>query len=286
MNRRNRTALVAVLLGGATSIAFIGCAKPADSPTTGPVSPTRKGQAPGGSDEDHGHKPSAHGGILVPIGSDSYHAEAVFEKGGILRLYTLGKDESRVLEVQAQSLTGYVKLEGATESESIVLTPKPQPGDKDGMTSLFLSHLPKELAGKNVEVTIPSIQIGGERFRLAFKSVPSAEAGHDMPAKLAAEEEKKVFLTAGGKYTEADIKANGSTTASIKFKGIKPVHDTKPKSGELLCPISMTKASPNFTWAIGGKTYQFCCVPCIEEFVTLAKEKPADVKDPEEYRKK
>lgn len=283
MHRHTRTALAATLFAGIAGATFVGCSPPSDG-STKPATPSAP--APKAVDGDHGHKPSAHGGIVVPIGTDSYHAEAVFEKGGVLRLYTLGKDEAKVLEVPSQPLTGYVKPEGGTESESIVFTPKPQAGDRAGMTSLFMAHLPTDLAGKRVEVTIPSIQIGGERFRLAFQSAPPADAGHDMPAKLASDEEKKVFLTPGGKYTEADIRANGSTTASLKYKGVKPAHDTKPKSGDRLCPISMTKASPNFTWVIGGKTYQFCCVPCIEEFVTLAKEKPDDVKDPEEYRKK
>lgn len=281
MIRRSRAAIVAVLLSGAASVAIVGC-NPKNAATP-PSASTVK--TTGSSDDEHGHKQTEHGGIVVPIGSDNYHAEAVFEKGGVLRLYTLGKDEAKVMEVQSQSLTVYVKLVGGSESESIILNPKPQPGDKEGMTTLFVGQLPKELAGKNVEVTIPSIQIGQERFRIAFKSVKSGGDDHEMPATLADEDEKKVFLTPGGKYTEADIKANGNTVASIKFKGIKPVHDTKPKPGEILCPISMTKASPKFTWVIGGKTYQFCCLPCVQEFVTLAKEKPDDLKNPEAYVK-
>ena len=284
MTRRTRYALLTAVFGVAAAVAVVGCS-PSAAPTSPTTPPAKSAGTPGGTDEEHGHKPSAHGGIVVPIGSDSYHAEAVFEKGGVLRLYTLGKDEAKVLEVQAQTLTAYAKPAGGAESESFVLSPRPQPGDKEGMTSLFVGQLPRELAGKSVEVTIPSIQIGGERFRLAFKSVPDTEAAHGMPDKLADEEEKKVFLTPGGKYTEADIRANGNTVASAKFKGIRPVHDTKPQPGDPLCPISMTKASPKFSWVVGGKTYQFCCLPCVEEFVSTAKEKPDEIKEPEEYRK-
>jgi YHS domain-containing protein len=235
--------------------------------------------------EQHGHKPTAHGGIVVPIGSDSYHAEAVFEKGGILRLYTLGQNEAIVLEIEAQPLTGYVKVEGGMESESFVLTPKPQSGDKPGMTSLFVGHLPKEMGGKKLEVTIPSIRIGNERFRVAFKSTP--EVGeHGMPAKVADADEKNLYLTPGGKYTESDIKANGISVASVKFRGLKAQHDVKPQAGDKLCPISMTKANPKFSWVIDGKTYEFCCPPCVDEFVQLAKEKPDEIKLPEFYRQK
>jgi YHS domain-containing protein len=34
---------------------------------------------------------------------------------------------------------------------------------------------------------------------------------------------------------------------------------------------------------IGGKTYEFCCPPCIDEFVILAKEDPDRVLPPEAY---
>ena len=72
----------------------------------------------------------------------------------------------------------------------------------------------------------------------------------------------------------------------MKFKGIRPTHDDNPKAGQVICPISKTLANPKFTWVVGGKTYQFCCIPCIEEFVDKAKEKPEEIKDPSTYIKK
>ena len=69
----------------------------------------------GNKEEDHGHKPGAHGGIIVSLGKDSYHAEAVFEKGRKVRLYMLGKEETRVQEVDVQDLTAFVTAEGSTE---------------------------------------------------------------------------------------------------------------------------------------------------------------------------
>lgn len=238
-------------------------------------------------DEGHGHAPSAHGGIIVEIGRDNYHAEVVFEKGGILRLYMLGHDESKVQEVDSQTVTAFVKAEGDAEATSIVFRPEPQPGDKSGKTSLFVVHLPKELAGKRIEVAIPSLSIGGERFRLAFKSNPPSDAGgHGMPEKVADADEAKLYLTPGGKYTEADVKANGGVVASEKFKGIKAEHDLKPKPGDKICPVTLTKANPKFSWIIGGKSYEFCCPPCVDEFLALAKESPEEIKDPDFYRKK
>lgn len=266
-----------VLVAGVAAWVLVGCA---DQP-----SPPAPVEAP--THDEHAHQ-SQHGGIVVPIGRDNYHAEAVFEKGGTLRLYLLGADESKIQETEARPLDAYAKAAGDAEAEKFVLKPEPQPGDAPGRTSLFVGQLPKALAGKNVEVTIPNVTIEGGRFRIGFQSVPAqtahAEAG--MPAARAADEADKLFLTPGGKYTEADIAANGKTVPAVKFRGIRATHDTDPKPGEPICPVTDTKASPKFTWVIGGKTYEFCCPPCIEEFVATAKEKPDEVKDPEFYRQK
>ncbi len=247
--------------------------------------PTQVNAAAPARDSEHAHKPGGHGGNVVEVGRDNYHAEAVFEKGGVVRLYTLGKDEAKIQEVESQTLTGYIKPEGGTEAESIVFRPVPQPGDAEGKTSQFVAKLPKELAGKSVEVTIPSIRIGSERFRLGFKSLPASHE-EDMLDKVAGNEERQLYLTPGGKYTDSDIKANGNVTASQKFKGVMAAHDMKPKPGDKICPITRTKANPKFTWIIGGKTYEFCCPPCVDEFVKTAKEHPEEIKEPGSYTKK
>lgn len=251
-----------------------------------PVAPPAGKTERATSVNEHGHKPSAHGGIIIEIGQDNYHAEALFEKGGAVRLYLLGKDESKVQEIESQSISAFVKNEGDVEAVAFSLRAEPQTGDKSGMTSLFVGQLPKDFVGKRVEVTVPSITIAGERFRIAFASQAASTADGHMPTKVADAEERQLYLTPGGKYTEADIKANGNVTASEKFKGVKAQHDLKPKSGDKICPVTMTKANPNFRWIIGGKTYEFCCPPCVDEFVALAKEQPAEIKEPEEYRKK
>ena len=284
---RKLLVLAGVGTAAAAAAFLVGCnqTEPAASPPA--VTQNQKAPAAGkaGPDEAHGHKPGAHGGILVSLGQDSYHAEAVFEKGGGVRLYMLGKDEARIQEVDAQELTAYVKPRGSTEAETVKFAPEPQAGDQKGKTSLFVARLPKGLEGKVVDVTINNINVSGERFRIAFSNESVAHEGAEMPAKLGTEEERKVFLTPGGKYTDADIKANGNTVPSEKYKGIRASHDDNPKPGDKICPISKTKANPTFTWVVGGKTYEFCCIPCIEEFVVLAKEKPGEVKDPKEYVK-
>lgn len=253
-------------------------AQATDSPQPAKAAETPK-------DADHGHQPGAHGGMIVPVGRDNYHAEAVFEKDGVLRLHMLGKDESRIQEVEAQTLTVYVKPEGTTLATPVVLQADPQPGDANGKTSRFVGQLPGELTSQNLEVTVPNIKIAGERFRFSFQTV-SATHEAQMPAKVADDEERKLYLTPGGKYTEADIRANGNMTVSQKYKGFMSAHDMHPKPGMKICPVTMTKANAQCSWIIGGKTYEFCCPPCIDEFVKTAKENPEAIKDPQDYVQK
>jgi hypothetical protein len=248
-----------------------------------PPAAGQPGEAP--KEGPHAHKPGAHNGAVVEIGRDNYHAEAVFEKGGTLRLYLLGKDEARVQEVEAQTLTAYLKPDGGTEATSVLLRPEPQPGDAQGKTSRFVGKLPKELWGQAVEVTVPSITIAGERFRFGFSNA-GAHGDDLMPTKVADDAERQLYLTPGGLYTEADIEANGHLTASQKFKGFRASHDLRPRPGDKVCPVTLTKANPKVTWVIGGKTYEFCCPPCVDEFVQMAKAQPELVKDPGAYVKK
>jgi YHS domain-containing protein len=273
-------------LVAAAGLVALGCGSSGPPPTAG--ASAEKAATAGPGDEAHGHKPGAHGGILVSLGRDSYHAEAVFEKDGTVRLYMLGKDEARVQEVEGQELAAYVTPEGTAEADKMTLRPEPQPGDAKGKTSRFAGALPKDLVGKRVQVTVNNINVNGERFRIAFSNATAGgdHAGPGMPAKKGSAEEQVLFFTPAGLYTAADIRANGTAPPSVKYQGLRARHDDNPKAGEKVCPISKTKADPRFTWVIGGKTYEFCCVPCVEEFVATARERPGEVRDPSEYVKR
>lgn len=236
------------------------------------------------AEQEHPHQPGSHGGIIIPIGSDSYHAEAVIETSGYFRLLMLGKDETRIQEVDVQPVKAYVKVVGDPNATPIELVAVPQDGDAPEKTSQFVGQLPAEFRGKQLDVTIPNLRIAGERFRVGFTTLTKDHA-EEMPDGLPADEERKLYLTAGGKYTEADIKANGSMTATQKFKGVASSHDMFPKVGDRLCPVTQTKANPKFTWIVDGKPYQFCCPPCVDEFVVMAKERPEELKIPDHYIK-
>jgi len=236
--------------------------------------------------EEHIHPPGSHGGTMISLGRDSYHVEVVCDSEGAIRLYTLGQDETRVIDIESQSLQGFIKTLDSTDAQSISFEPSPQAGDGEGKTSLFIAKTPTDFSGKPLEVTIPNIRIEGERFRLSFQTKNSEHSDSpSMPDKMGSDSERELYLTPGGRYTAADIAANGSKTASEKFKGIKSEHDKKPEPGDKLCPISGTKANSNFTWIIDGKAYEFCCPPCVDEFLSNAKSSTEPLADPSTFIK-
>jgi hypothetical protein len=97
--------------------------------------------------------------------------------------------------------------------------------------------------------------------------------------------EQDLFLVPSGKYTEADILANGRQTPEQKYKSLSSVQ-AQPEAGDKLCPISNAKVHPVCTWVINGKTYSFCSASCIAELVTIAKRTPNLLKEPEAYIKR
>jgi hypothetical protein len=226
----------------------------------------------------------AHGGTIVPVGHDHFHVEALFAEGGIFKLFTLGQDQTLVETVPKQKITAYLRAPQATGAVAIVLQSKPQPQDPPGQTSEFEGQLPLELVGSQLHVTVPSITIGAKRYRFDFLTRDDHAAA--MPKKVTSEAERRLYLTPGGKLTEADIKANGSQTVSQKYAGFMSAHDMHPVAGDTICPITRTKANAKCSWIVDGKRYAFCCPPCIDEFVKLAKEHPEQIQEPLEYTQK
>jgi len=293
MNRPYQIFVVAAPVIALAVISLLGCNQPvatqtpAASPelkaaTVAMTKPTTEAAAVG--EQEHPHIPGANGGIIIPIGSDSYHAEAVIEKDGTFRLLMLGADETRIQEVDVQSVKAYVKAAGESDATPIEMNATPQDGDADGKTSQFVGKLPEAAVGGAVDVTIPNLRIGSERFRVGFTT---AVQQHDsgMPAAVTGAEEQKLYFTPGGKYTQLDMEANGKLSAGQKFRGFMSKHDMSPKPGDFICPVTFTKANPKVEWIVGGNKYLFCCPPCVDEFVRMAKEEPDQVKGPEDYVK-
>ncbi len=280
-----RMLATAFLICSLAALGMVGCnqaSSTAKLPANAVVDSTAKKANSKPSEEEHPHIPGAHGGIVIPIGSDSYHAEAVIEKDGQLRLLTLGADETRIQEVDIQSMKAYIKASGETEATPIEMMAVPQDGDANGKTSQFVGQLPKSAIGKAIDVTIPNLRIGAERFRVGFTT---AVQQHDsgMPTAVSGADEQKLYFTPSGKYTQADIDANGKLPANAKFRGFMSKHDMSPGPGDIICPVTFTKANPKIEWQVDGKKYLFCCPPCVDEFVRMAKEEPENLRLPEEY---
>lgn len=114
----------------------------------------------------------------MSVGSDNYHAEVVFEKDGHLRFYTLGKDETKSISIESQTLNAHAKQDGADKSHEMELKPAPQKDDPKGKASLFAGKLPAELIGKKVTVTVVGLKIEGETFRVEFSSEVGNHGDH------------------------------------------------------------------------------------------------------------
>ena len=235
-----------------------------------------------GKSVEHEHEPGSMGGFIVSVGPDHYHAEIVLEQGGTIKIFMRGQDDSQVIDVERQQLTAYVRQTSEAKSIRVDLEAEPQAGDAEGRTSLFVGSLPENIAYSSLVVAIPSISINGHRYRFHFTTAVD-EHNPLMPAKVTDEDERKLYLTPGGLYTAADIQANGSTTASQKYASFKSVHDMHPQPGDRICPVTRTKANAECVWIIGGERHEFCCPPCIDEFMKLAKESPKQVKRSGDY---
>lgn len=231
---------------------------------------------------EHDHEKGAHEGIIVSVGHDHHHVEAVFTSDGELKFFTLGQDQTKVVTVPLQELTAYVRVASVMESIPVSLQPSRQPGDPADQTSAFVGRLPEQLIGQQLIVTVPSLRIADQRYRFSFMT---AATSHEavMPSKIGSQEERDLYLNAGGCYTRQDVLANGSVTASEKYRAFKSAHDFNPRAGDRICPVTRTKANPACTWIVRGREYQFCCPPCIDEFVKRAKATPDEILAPEKY---
>jgi hypothetical protein len=233
-------------------------------------------------DRSHAHSPAPHGGLVIPIGSgrNHFHAEAVIGPTGVIELYTLGADPFSAVPVEPQHLAIDVLTDGG-ESVPMVLRPAPESGPPDGPTTRFLGRIPPDLLGRRLTFRVPDFSMGDERFEFALQWQSSiSEAEH---AAHVAKEQQRLYLTPGGRYTEADINTTERQTAVKRYRGQRARRLVPAQKGERMCPVTRMKPDERFVWTVGGKVYQFCCPVCIDDFVNAAREMPESIKAPEEY---
>ncbi|HVC94067.1 MAG TPA: hypothetical protein VND64_10270 [Pirellulales bacterium] len=70
--------------------------------------------------DTHRHDPGSHGGIIVAMGADHYHAEVLFEPGGTFKLFMLNHDQTEVMPVAVQEVVSYVPNQTGRRAVDIV----------------------------------------------------------------------------------------------------------------------------------------------------------------------
>lgn len=238
--------------------------------------------APTSPSDMHEHPPALHSGQVVTFkaGSAHYHVEFVVEPTGRVRVYPLDESATRPLAVEAQPLV--LSVQGPAAGEPTPLMLRPVAGtEANGTTTEFVGRLPARAVSGRLTVRFTEFRVGGERYRFEF--VWDSPVGEDTFRDAFRDEQRRIFLSAGGKYLDSDIRDNGGLSADATFAALAPTHDHAPKPGDRVCPVSGFKAEPSITWVVGRERYVFCCQPCIDEFVLLAKEKPDDVRPAVSY---
>lgn len=232
--------------------------------------------------DSHGHPPSPHSGQVVTFkaGATHYHVEFVVDPTGWVRVYPLDETATKPLPVEARPLVFSVERPTTGEITPVMLRPVTE-SEAAGTTTLFVGRLPARAISGRLTVRFTEFKVRGERYRFDF--VWDSPIGEEAFRAAYRDEQRRVFLSPGGKYSEADIRDNGGLSAGEKFSASAPMHDHTPKLGDRICPVSRFKADSMTSWIIGGQHYAFCCQPCIDEFVLLAKEKPEDVQPAARY---
>lgn len=231
------------------------------------------------------HRP--HTGILQPVGTHFLEANTL--NGGRLRITLLEADETTLLAIPATELTvELTRLHGNNPATAVQLKAVSQPGEPAGRASTFEGQIPPALDDVPVQVSL-SLPSDQKVVRVSFPAAwhlfePTVGAsGNGMPSAVSASDAQSLYLTPGGRYTAADIEANGRTTGPLKYAGFQALHNTSPRPGQRICPITKTVANPRVSWIIGGKKYLFCCPPCVDEFLKRAKKQPSALKPPDSY---
>lgn len=225
----------------------------------------------------------SEGGLITSVGANAFHIETILDQRASLSMYVLGTDAARLHPVPQQRATMYVKPQAGGPATAVLLESDPLEGDPAGMTTRLSAVLPEDLPATAWYIVVPGLEIAGQRYLVRVSMPRRPEA--TMPTPVADQRAAQLYLTPGGLYTEGDIAANGRQTAHQKYRAFQPQHDPHPAAGDRVCPITQTKASLQCGWIIGGQTYFFCCPPCIDEFLQLAKTDPDVILAADAYRR-
>jgi hypothetical protein len=126
---------------------------------------------------DHAHGIAGpHGGSLIELGNEEYHAELVHDDAaGTITVYVLDSAAKASVPIEVTDVTINLKHEG--QGEQFTLAAAPEPGDPEGRSSKFVSsdsELAEDLDREGSEPQL-AITINGRSYRGAIEH----HHGHD-----------------------------------------------------------------------------------------------------------
>lgn len=141
--------------------------------------PKASGPASSAKADNHGHvSKGPHGGDLIELGNEEYHAELVHdEKAGSVTVYILDSAAKTSVPIDATEVMINLKHEG--RGEQFKLAASANPGDAPGKSSRFASteaELVKDLDREGAEAQL-ALTINGKPYRGALEH--GHEDGHD-----------------------------------------------------------------------------------------------------------
>lgn len=137
-----------------------GCNQNASGPAATPAN--------GGHDHaEHAHPTNGpHGGDLIELGNEEYHAELVHdEQGGTVTIYILDAEAKAAVPIEEAELTINLKHDG--QAEQFKLAASPDMGDPQGSSSRFFSNDPElgeDLEHEGAEPQLVAM-INGKQYR-------------------------------------------------------------------------------------------------------------------------
>ena len=164
----------------------------------------------------HDHPPALHFGqvVVFKAGSRHYHIEFVVEPTGVVHLFPLDESATRPLPVDSQPLVFTVQISPEAEAYSVMLRPVPEEGTADAKTTRFVGRLPVRAVNGKLLVRFTEFKVDGERFRFEFDWV--SPIGDEAFRAAFKDEQRRIFLSTGGKYLDEDIRENGGLPADAR----------------------------------------------------------------------
>lgn len=118
----------------AMTLALIGCSSSSDQSSDTPIV---MDEMPPMVDEGHSHpEHGPHGGELVELGKEAFHAELVHSAGGI-SMYILDGSATKAVPIPSEKLVVSLKHDG--QVQSFDLPADPDANDPSGQSSRFTS---------------------------------------------------------------------------------------------------------------------------------------------------